>query len=148
VALAQQIAGTEAGPEREELARRIAEAYVDLRRTRGLRHELICRALSDPDYDSRKNRNKKVTTALRVIRRCSRCEDIAEEDVKFLSSKLPEPDRFATVFAEIARWFPALDRYERRALSRLNRAIRDFDVSAEQGSNRLGPDAAERHSRD
>ena len=33
--------------------------------------------------------------------------------MKLLSSKLAELDRFITILTEIARWLPALDRYER-----------------------------------
>ena len=77
-ALARQIAGADAAPEIQELACHIAEAQVDLRRVRGLRHDLISRALSDPDYDSRTNWDKKLMTALRIIRRCCRCEDVPD----------------------------------------------------------------------
>jgi hypothetical protein len=127
-ALARQIAGADATPEIQEMARHIAEAQVDLRRVRVLRNDLISRALSDPDYDSRTNWDKKLNTALRIIRRCCRCEDVPEEEVKFLSSKLAEPDRFSTIITEIGRRLPALDRYERRALSRRKLAIRAFDA--------------------
>jgi hypothetical protein len=53
--VARQIAGTDAAPQIQELARHIAEALVDLRRIRDLRHDLMSRALGDPDYDSRTN---------------------------------------------------------------------------------------------
>jgi hypothetical protein len=43
------------------MARDVAEAQVDLRRVRALRHELISRALNDPDYDSRINWGKKLS---------------------------------------------------------------------------------------
>src|SRR5262249_42223581 len=112
-ALAGQIAGTNAGPEIQQLAQRVAEPQVDLRRVLSLRLDLISRVLADPDFDFRENWNEKVGAALRIIHRCCRCEDIPAEDVRLLKSKLEGPDKFITILSEIARQFPALDRYER-----------------------------------
>jgi hypothetical protein len=128
-ALARQIAGTNAGPEIQELARPVAEAQIDVRRARSLRHDLIARALGDPDFVSRANWNEKVATALRIIHRCCRCEDIPAEDVRLMESKVEGPDKFITILSEIARRLPALDRYERRALSRRKFAIRALDAA-------------------
>jgi hypothetical protein len=51
-ALTREIIGTDADPEKQQLARRIAEAQIDLRRVRHARHHLLSQALSDPDYES------------------------------------------------------------------------------------------------
>jgi hypothetical protein len=128
MALAAQIAGAGADPERQELARRIAEAHVDLGRIRRLRYLIISRALSDPDYSSRKGWHKKLTVALRVVERCSRSEQVPDYEAKLLFSRLAEPERFAAALAGLARGLPALERYERRVLSRRKSATRAFDA--------------------
>jgi hypothetical protein len=76
-ALAREIAGTGASHELQELARRIAEAQIDLRRVRYVRHDLLSRAIDDPNYD-----------ASRAIRTKSK---IAELLGKCMTSPTPEP---------------------------------------------------------
>jgi hypothetical protein len=56
--LARKIAGTEARVEIREVARRAAEAQIDLGRVRYARYRLLSDALSNPDYDSRAARQK------------------------------------------------------------------------------------------
>ena len=86
-ALAQQIANDSADSTLVELARRVAEAQVDLLRIRQARHDLFAHNRQDLE-------RKNVT-------------DVTKELV-------------------------ALDRYERRALSRRKFAIREFDAGRQQ----------------
>jgi hypothetical protein len=51
-----------------------------------------------------------------------------DDVVKFLNSKPEGPYKFATVLADKTRQLFALDRYERRVLSRRKFAIRAFDA--------------------
>jgi hypothetical protein len=48
----EDVAGPNANARLQELARRVAEAHIDLRRVRDARHQLLSNALSDPYYDS------------------------------------------------------------------------------------------------
>ena len=48
-ALAREIVSTDANGEILELARRIAEAQIDLHRARRVRHQLLSEALTDPE---------------------------------------------------------------------------------------------------
>jgi hypothetical protein len=50
-ALTRKIIGTDANAEQQQLARRIAEAQIDLHRVRSARHHLLSQALSDPDMN-------------------------------------------------------------------------------------------------
>jgi hypothetical protein len=147
-ALAHQIAGADAGPEIRDLAHRVAEAQIDLRRVRALRLDFMSRALRDPCYDTRSNWNKKVRLALRIVRKSCRCENIPEEEARLLASKPEGPNKFTAILTDIAQRLPALDRYERRALSRRKFAIRAFDAARARLVEAVRPTAAERHSGD
>jgi hypothetical protein len=128
-ALAREIIGTDANPEMQELARRIAEAQIDLRRVRQARHQILSQALSDPDYESEAMRRKKSALVFRCLRRFDPRMSMPENVMGFLNSKPEGPYKFATILADKTRQLFALDRYERRALSRRKFAIRAFDAA-------------------
>ena len=128
-ALARKFVGTDANPEMLELARRIAEAQIDLRRVRHARHQILSQALSDPDYESEAMLGKKAALAIRILRRSDLGAPMPENVMEFLNSRPEGTHKFATILADKTRQLLALDRYERRALSRRKFAIRAFDTA-------------------
>jgi hypothetical protein len=134
-ALAREIIGTDANPEMQALGRRIAEAQIDLRRVRRARHQILSQALSDPDYESEVMHRKKSTLVDRYARRFDLTMPMPDIVMEFLSSKPQGPNKFATILADRARQLLALDRYERRALSRRKVAIQAFDTAGRRKLN-------------
>ena len=126
-ALARELAGPGANAETQELARRIAEAQIDLRRVRYARHQFLSDTLSKEYYGSYANLRKK----LKVLRALLRPNppDMSTEALKFVTSTPQGPHKLATILSEEAKKLLAMDRYERRALSRRKFAIRAFDAA-------------------
>jgi hypothetical protein len=125
-ALAREIAGPVANAETQKLARRVAEAHIDLRRVRHARHQFLSDTLSQEYYSYTKMRMK-----LKILRALLRPNppDISMEALEFATSNpsLEGPDKLATILLEEAKGLLAMDRYERRALSRRKFAVRAFD---------------------
>jgi hypothetical protein len=126
-ALAREIAGTDANPEIRELARRVAEAEIDLRRVRYARHKLLSDALSDPYYDSRENVREKFAFICSLAR--PNAQDISRAAVEKYLTSTPKgpPQKFAIILSQEGKRLLAMDRYERSALSRRKAAIQVFD---------------------
>jgi hypothetical protein len=132
--LAREIAGPGANAETQELARQVAEAQIDLRRVRYARHQFLSNNLSDQYYDSHANVRMKFKVICDLVQ--GKGPDISMEALeKFVTSTPQGPHKFATILAQEAKQLLAMDRYERRALSRRKFAIRAFDAARRQAGS-------------
>jgi hypothetical protein len=61
--------------------------------------------------------------------------DISMETLKFMTSTPQGPHKLATILSGEAKKLLAMDRYERRALSRRKFAIRAFDAARRQAAS-------------
>lgn len=126
-ALARQIAGRYASAHIQILARQVAEAQIDLRRVRYARYLLLSDALANPYYESRADSRAK----MRVIKQLltPKLADIPPPAFieKYLITTPEGPTKFATILSEETKQLLAMDRYERRALSRRKFAIHALD---------------------
>jgi hypothetical protein len=121
--LAREIAGPNASAETQDLARQVAEAQIDLRRVRYARHKLLSDALADPHYDSWQEKWAVLRSLLR-----KNAPDLPVENLAAFLNPTPQgPHKLATILLQEAKKLLAIDRYERRALSRRQSAIFAFD---------------------
>jgi hypothetical protein len=108
-ALAREIAGKDTNAELLMLARRIAEAQIDLRRVRDARHQLMSQALNDPHYDSRSNMRKKVTLLGRLLKPNAPEVPVAALE-KYVTTTPQGPQKLAVILSEEIQKLSVMDR--------------------------------------
>jgi hypothetical protein len=124
---ARRLAGEDATYEAIEIARRIAEVQIDLIRIRRARRELLARNISDPEYQQIEVFTHNTKLAKRIGRRIGMLTPIPSELMSLLRSQPQGAHKILAILSELAKQFIAMDRYERRALSRRKFAIRALD---------------------
>ncbi|MGZ9067231.1 MAG: hypothetical protein ACXW2I_18100 [Burkholderiales bacterium] len=128
--LARQIAGPGAVGDIQYLAGVVAEAQIDLQRVRTARHHLLSHALADSYYERVRDSLDKLKCFRRAIPILLRPDPpaILERLIeRYLVSTPQGPFKFVTILSEESRHLLAMDRYERRAMSRRKFAIRALD---------------------
>src|SRR3984957_4641216 len=130
-AMARRISGRYADDETMEGARRIAEAQFDLNRVRNSRRLLITQFLVNPYFVPRHIRRLQLWGLHLALGARFRVLPIEVHKIKELFSPIPpeSEEKLAIILKEKISELAALDRYERRALSRRKAAIRNFDAA-------------------
>ena len=90
--------GPGANAETQALARRVAEAQIDLRRVRYVRHQFLSDTLTIQDYDSHANMRMKARV-LRAFLRPNPPDMSIEALWKFMTSTPQGPDKLATILS-------------------------------------------------
>jgi hypothetical protein len=126
--LAQEIAGQGANDQLQQLSARIAEAQIDLVRVRRARHELLSCARLGPDDQTLVRLILPRDWAAQLARRWGSDKPMPRSLRQAIEKSIVQ-DEFGPTLADCAARLAAMDRYERRALSRRKFAIGEFDAA-------------------
>jgi hypothetical protein len=127
--------GTDAAIDRKfaRIARRIAEAQVDLLRVRRARHDLISRAFSNPHFRPGKGLHAWIRLLAKAGAYLKQGLALPQDMREAIEVKPQGAEKLALILSDASAELARMDRYERRALWRRKFAIREFDAAREEG---------------
>ena len=127
--LARMIAGRNASPEIQEIARRAAEAQIAVIRGRQATVGLFNHYLDDPGFRPAKDHHKRLRIAKKLLKQPNAGTLTDRDLIELYPADLEGPEKFVAVMSDITEQLTRLDRYERRALSRRKFAVRELDTA-------------------
>lgn len=126
-ALVSELVSAAAPPVLREYACHVAAAQIDIVRVSLARHDLVSTALADQDFETAWQRRKREM----IMEHKSSLPPASYARVMSALRKPQGEEKIALVFLEFGKKLSRLDRYERRARSRRRKAMRLFDLAAQ-----------------
>ncbi len=111
------------------IARRIAEAQVDLLRVRRARHDLISWAFANPRFRPGKGLHAWIRQLAKAGAYVKQGLALPQDLRDAIEVKPQGAEKLALILSDSSAELARMDRYERRALSRRKYAIREFDAA-------------------
>jgi hypothetical protein len=127
-AIAQRIAGKDANARLVNSARSLAEAVLDLRRVRNHKVRLIVNAFKVSQFERPEGHGRLVQSE-RNVEIAALIDRLRATFGDMGPQLLQGPELLARIYEDLADEFAAIDRCERRALSRRKFALRAFDAA-------------------